>query len=211
MSPGGESVSRSDAESNETWGQLLSFRGIVFDLDGTLCALEIDWSATRQELEAIGSGHAGVDLSGLSVWEMLRRTGGEQYRALDAALRERELHGARRAHPLPLAAVVPRLAGRAVGVVSLNSRDSCREALERLGLRPFVQVLVGREDAPELKPHPAPLLLCLQGLRISPVEAVFVGDRDRDRETAHRAGTAFLSAQTLSVEDNPKGSGAGSA
>lgn len=44
------------------------------------------------------------------------------------------------------------------------------------------------EDAPRRKPHPAPLQMALDRLRLEPEVCVYVGDAPEDIEMAHRAG-----------------------
>jgi HAD superfamily hydrolase (TIGR01509 family) len=44
------------------------------------------------------------------------------------------------------------------------------------------------EDAPRRKPHPAPLRIALDRLRLSPKVCVYVGDAPEDIQMAHRAG-----------------------
>jgi phosphoglycolate phosphatase-like HAD superfamily hydrolase len=48
------------------------------------------------------------------------------------------------------------------------------------------------EDAPHRKPHPAPLQMALDRLRIAPEVCVYVGDAPEDIEMAHRAGVRAI-------------------
>ncbi len=111
----------------------------------------------------------------------------------------REMAGARKAERLPLAEVLPSLQDRGVGVVSLNSRASCMAALERTQLSEYVDVLVAREDSERMKPDPEPLLKCIALLEVEASEAVFVGDRERDRTTAREAGVKFIHAREIRI------------
>lgn len=142
------------------------------------------------------AGRFGRASEDRTVWTMLRDTTGEERQALDSVLRQYELEGGRRASRLPTAALLPHLT-KPTGVVTLNCRACAEEALRASGLRTHIQVIVAREDAQRLKPDPEPLLLCLERLGGTPEGAVFVGDRDRDRETAEAAGTAFLAVGDL--------------
>lgn len=176
--------------------KLRAFRAVVFDLDGTLVRLEVDWAAVQREMAAHARERLDRDVREASVWEMLRETEGPAREGLERILRCHELQGARTATRLPGAALLSGL-DAPVGVVTLNAREAALQALERTGLVDRVDVLVAREDAPRLKPDPLPLHVCLEGLRVPAGGAVFVGDRERDRVTAQRAGVAFLLVHDL--------------
>lgn len=176
---------------------LKPYRAIIFDLDGTLVVLRMDWMEVQREMLGVAKKRFGEDLSGKSVWQMLRSSKGQVREALEDTLRHREIEGARAAERLPVADLLPALTDRGVGVVSLNSRESCIVALESTGLALHVNVIVAREDSERLKPDPEPLLKCIEllGARIS--EAVFIGDRERDRITAKRAGVQFIHTRDI--------------
>ncbi|MEE9163262.1 MAG: HAD-IA family hydrolase [Thermoplasmata archaeon] len=177
-------------------GLLRPYAPVVFDLDGTLVRLQVDWGKARAALGRI-AGRFGRDLAGRTVWEMLREASGREAAALDQALRNYEIEGGARAVRLPIADVLPHLGEGAVGVVTLNCHACAEEALRSTGLSAFIGAIVARGDTTRLKPDPEPLLVCIQELGGEPGNAVFVGDRERDRETAEAAGTAFLAVHDL--------------
>lgn len=163
---------------------------LVYDLDGTLVRLAVDWEAvTAEGVELFAE--VGVDASGRTLWDLLdlaeeHRLGGE----LEAVIARHERDGAERAERLPLAdAIVGET--RPVGVCSLNAETACRLALETHGLADHVDVVVGRDSVPTRKPHPEPLLTTIERLNSTPERALFVGDSERDAEAAERAGVAF--------------------
>ncbi len=176
---------------------LRAYRAIIFDLDGTLVVLRIDWMAVKREMLSMAQERFGRDLSGMTVWQMLRSSKGPTKEALEEVLQLREVEGARAAEKLPAADLLPSLTDRGVGIVSLNSKESCIIALERTGLAPHVNALVAREDSERLKPDPEPLLKCIQLLGVRVSEAVFIGDRERDRLTAERAGVRFVHTRDI--------------
>ena len=55
----------------------------------------------------------------------------------------------------------------------------------------FIGAVVGGDTLPELKPDPAPLLLCLERLGVVPASTLYVGDSEIDAETAFRAKVPF--------------------
>ncbi len=77
--------------------------------------------------------------------------------------------------------------GIGLGVVT-NVGRAAEEALLRLGLRRFLDVVITREDVRFLKPDPEGLRRCLRILGSSPREALFVGDSPSDLQAARAVG-----------------------
>ncbi len=175
---------------------LRPFAPVVFDLDGTLVRLQVDWGKAQADLGRIAR-RFGKESAGRTVWEMLREATGEEASALDRALRIYEMEGGARALRLPIADVLSHLGEGAVGVVTLNCHACAEEALRVTGLSAFIGTIVARGDTAHLKPDPEPLLLCIKRLGGAPEGAVFVGDRERDRETAEASGTAYFRVDDL--------------
>jgi len=167
-----------------------AYDAVVYDLDGTLVRLAVDWATVRDDVAA-ALADAGVPTDGESLWELLElaaETGRRDVAEDTIARHERE--GARTAERLPTADEVPG-AGVPVGVCSLNCEAACRLALDRHDLSPHVGAVVGRDSVDTEKPDPEPLLATLRALDADPERALFVGDTERDAETAERAGVAF--------------------
>lgn len=79
-----------------------------------------------------------------------------------------------------------------VAVVTNKSRRFAATIVNTLC--PSGTLLVCPEDAGASKPDPAPLLLALSTLGVSPEAAVYVGDDLRDYEAAAAAGIEFIAA-----------------
>jgi phosphoglycolate phosphatase len=163
---------------------------VVYDLDGTLVRLTVNWDAAARDATAVFAD-AGVDAADADLWSLFE-TAPEHGLAeeLESVLAAHERRGAERSVRLPLA---DRVAKRdvPVGVCSLNAEAACRRALDRHGLLDHVGAVVGRDSVPTHKPDPKPLLATLDRLGVDPASALFVGDSERDATTADRAGVAF--------------------
>lgn len=161
----------------------------MYDLDGTLVDLAVDWEAARRDAAAV-LRERGVDTDGMGLWDVLEAADGTAARGpVDAAIAAHEREGARAADPLPLADELPR--PEPVGVCSLNSQAACRIALERHGLAGHVEAVVGRDSLSTYKPDPEPLLAAIEAIGGTPDGTLFVGDGDRDRLAAERADVRF--------------------
>lgn len=165
----------------------------VYDLDGTLVRLAVEWDRVRGEVRALYDD-SGVPVPDDGLWGMMEAAPEHGLaEAVEAIITRHEEAGAAASERLAIADAVT-LADGPVGVCSLNAESACRLALETHGLLEAVDVIVGRDSVDAHKPDPAPLLAVIDRLDVRPGETLFVGDSDRDRETAERAGTRFEAA-----------------
>jgi len=168
------------------------YDAIVYDLDGTLVTLDVDWEAARRDATAVLRAR-GVGTAEMGLWDALEAAEAADpagvRRRVDEAIAEHERAGARSAVRLPTVDRLPH--DVPVGVCSLNSEDACRIALELHGIDAHVDAVVGRDTVGTYKPDPEPLLESVRRLRASPADALFVGDSERDEQTAERAGVSF--------------------
>jgi phosphoglycolate phosphatase len=170
--------------------ELDAFDAVVYDLDGTLVRLLVDWDDVAREAARVFAD-ADATVHGIDLWGMIDLA--EEYGLrgeVEAVISEHERDGARASDRLPLADAVPGFDGPA-GVCSLNCEDACRIALDTHDLSRYVDAVVGRDTVSTRKPDPKPLLATLDRLGVEPTDAVFVGDSPRDELTADRAGVAF--------------------
>lgn len=79
-----------------------------------------------------------------------------------------------------------------LALVSSGSRLRVHRQLREHGVAAMFRAKVCSEDAPRRKPHPAPLRMALDRLRIAPKVCVYVGDAPEDIEMAHRAGVRAI-------------------
>jgi len=165
------------------------YDAVVYDLDGTLVRLNVDWDAVTEEAAAVLSAR-GVDTAGTSLWDILETAEKRGYRAkVEGVIADHEREGARTSRQLPVARELP--VGVPTGVCSLNCEAACRIALEIHRLDSHVDAIVGRDTVDGHKPDPEPLLAAVRGLSVAPKRALFVGDSERDEVTARRAGVPF--------------------
>lgn len=167
-----------------------SYTGVVYDLDGTVVRLAVDWAAVATDVIEVYDS-AGIDATGADLWGLVERAEDHGIVSeVEATISRHERRGARESSRLPLA---EELLERSVpvGVCSLNCESACRIALETHELADAVETIIGRDSVDTHKPHPAPLLETISGLGITPADALFVGDSPRDGTTAERAGVDF--------------------
>lgn len=170
--------------------ELDAYEAVVYDLDGTLVRLVVDWNEVAREAASVFEA-ADATVHGIDLWGMIDIAAeyglGDR---VERVIADHERRGARRSERLSLADAVPSVDGPA-GVCSLNCEDACRIALDTHDLASHVDTVVGRDTVGTRKPDPEPLLETLRRLEVDPADAVFVGDSPRDELTADRAGVAF--------------------
>ncbi|WIV66024.1 HAD family hydrolase [Natrialbaceae archaeon AArc-T1-2] len=169
---------------------MTEYDAVVYDLDGTLVRLEVDWDVATADVRDVYA-EAGLDAAESSLWELLEAAAEAGLReSVEAVIATHEREGAREARRLPHA---DELRERTIptGVCSLNCEAACRIALANHDLLESVEAVVGRDSVSNHKPHPEPLLEVVERLEADPGRTLFVGDSIRDEETARRAGTDF--------------------
>jgi phosphoglycolate phosphatase len=80
--------------------------------------------------------------------------------------------------------------GLRMAVCSNKPAIFTQELIDYLGLAPFLDAVVGPEDAPRSKPAPDLLLEAMMRLGVTPPQTLYIGDMTIDIETARGAGAA---------------------
>jgi len=186
------------------------FQALLFDFDGTLARLTIDFARLRRKITALAEPFLGEEPepSELPVLEWLDELACEirefdedlsrefhtrgrlviQATELDAA-REAELFPYTR----PLLAGL-RQSGVKTGILTRNSTAAVKTVFP--DVLACCDAFLAREDVPNVKPHPDHALTLLECLGVRPEHALLVGDHPLDIETARRAGLHAAGVQS---------------
>jgi phosphoglycolate phosphatase len=188
----------------------LSLKAVVFDFDGTLAKLNIDFSLMRQGVLELLSGY-GVPPDGLRdllVLEMIAagrtrlsrmRPGKDRefLKIAHAQIAEIEVRAARRGALFDgVRDMLRELRARNIGtgVVTRN----CLAAVEALfpDIHHRVDAVITREGTPNVKPHPEHLRRMLKQLAVPPAQAAMIGDHPMDIRTGREAGVYAIGVLT---------------
>jgi HAD superfamily hydrolase (TIGR01549 family) len=170
-------------------------RAVVFDFDGTLFHLPIDFAAFRREMGLTEEDKVGTALQD---WT----DAGDDERLAVVTRYERESVPAGRFTPGAQEALRALRTTHRVAVLTRNSRHSVTDALGDLadGLH-----IVGREDVKRLKPDPEGLFTALGLLDARPAESAMVGDTFHDVEAAKSAGLRSIVLRNPKLAYAPEG------
>ena len=171
----------------------MEIKGIIFDFDGTLAELNLDFGLMARRVEELARGEgfagpwpAGYLLEALTVVSARMGDGfaGRAGQVIEAV----ELEAAARGRLFPFTR--PLLAqgreqGLCLGVVSRNCGAAIRCLLPEADQ---LNAFLPRERAPRPKPHPDQLWDACRAMGLDPGRAVMVGDHPTDMQAAVAAG-----------------------
>jgi phosphoglycolate phosphatase len=183
-------------------------RGVLFDLDGTLLdsapdlvgslnhvrqtegldALPVPDMSPHASKGALGLLNAGMPAADEQTLERWRLRFLEHYS--QNSFRESSLYEG-------VAETLEYLARSAIpwGIVTNKVESLTLPLVDRIGWRQSVGCVVCGDTLAQSKPHPEPVLLACNILRVDPARVLFVGDDVRDVQAGLAAGTLTAAAQ----------------
>lgn len=181
----------------------MAIEAVIFDLDGTLAAFNLDYKALRGEVREYLM-HAGVPASVLSVkeslFEMLSKAelyfknGVKQEQAWKDA-RAKSLAIAEK-YEMEAAALTSLQPGATdtlkelkkqkikIGLCTTSSEAAANYILKRFKIAEFFQVVVSRDKVTNVKPDTEQCELALKTMGVKPNNMVLVGDSVADMQSA---------------------------
>ena len=180
-----------------------SWKAIVFDFDGTLAKLNIDFSGMRAALlELIACYRIPAEgIIHLHILEMVEAAGTRLalHSPDEAPLFSHAAHALITRIEIEAASEGTLFAGTRTLLAELGRRSirigvvtrNCRAAVIKTfpDIDRYCQVVLTRDDAYRVKPHPEHLITALSLLGTHPADAVMVGDHPLDIQLGKETGT----------------------
>lgn len=168
---------------------------VIFDLDGTLADFPIDYVAMRAALQALATTHRQHSNFRPLIPEARRLAGA------DHNLRSEFFAIIDKYETASLAAAVPHdnvLAlyascadrGLKTAILTRNGKKLVEGFLKRFHLA-TPDIICSRDDAEQLKPHPEQMEFVLKRLKLSPTNAMLIGDDEHDEALARVTHVLF--------------------
>jgi phosphoglycolate phosphatase len=189
---------------------LHAIKAVIFDFDGTLAVLNIDFSSMRERvfdlIRRSGIEEAGIQEKYLleiidEVYEMFWEkspSGAETfYQESHDILHEVEMKAAEKGRLIPGAGGTLkglREKGIKVGIITRNCEDAVRKVFPEID--DFCDIFVSRNSVKKVKPHPDHLTRVMDSLKVSGEEAMMVGDHIIDIQAGERVGMKTIGVLT---------------
>ena len=190
--------------------RIRALNAVVFDFDGTLALLNVDFKAMRLDILGLAASYGISDdgLEGLFVLEMIaeirRRIGrdapGRAGVFADRALQlvtDRELAGAARSALFPgVREMLGELRRRGVkrGILTRNCLEAVTAVFPDIG--DYSEAVVTRNDTERVKPHPDHIRTVLRILHEEPARSAMVGDHPMDIRVGKEVGALSVGVLT---------------
>lgn len=165
-----------------------NIKAILFDFDGTLFELKVDWLRVRQELKSLLK-FPGPAAEFKPLKPRIQEIAGDslelEQQAYDIISRH-EIQGAKEGYPHEGAKEILEWCqeqGIKIVILTRNTKRCVFPVLEKYGW-PRPEMIVGREDVKKEKPDPEAGLLVLEKLQLQPSDCLIVGDSLPDLELA---------------------------
>ncbi|MFW9896299.1 MAG: HAD family hydrolase, partial [Candidatus Thorarchaeota archaeon] len=81
-------------------------------------------------------------------------------------------------------------------IFTFNKYEHAKLSLEKVNLLKFFEVIIGRDNVSNPKPHPDHLLVICKELGVNPNEILVIGDNYRDIEAAINVGAYSIAVHT---------------
>ena len=177
------------------------FENFIFDLDGTLVSIPVDWTAVRDEFAAL----AGEQISGKPLFQEVQRVITAKpalKESILTAIESHELRAIESVKPMPGAVelVYSLFEVSKLALVTLQGRRACNEILRKHKLTDLFEAIVTREDSLDRSTQ---LEAALNRLGVRPRNAFFVGDRINDVVSARKVGVT-VALVGKGAADGPK-------
>ena len=190
--------------------KLHHIKAIIFDFDGTLAVLNIDFSLMRDRIFGLMKRYGVqedtiqekylleiIDEVYQTLWEKNPSGAETFYQGAHEILHEIEMKAAEAGKLIPGTEATLkslRRKGINIGIITRNCEDAVRKVFP--DINDFCDVFVSRNSVKKVKPHPDHLTYVMESLKISGKESMMVGDHIIDVQAGKRVGMETIGVLT---------------
>jgi len=189
---------------------LSKVKAVIFDFDGTLAVLNIDFSSMREQVLSLVR-HFGIKEEWITerymleiidqvypmLWEKNPSEASDFYQKAHQAIHAVELRAAEEGRLISGAEAtlkILREKGVKIGIVTRNCEDAVRKVFPQIDH--YCDLFVSRNSVRKVKPHPDHLTFVMESLKVSGEEAMMVGDHTMDIQAGKRVGMKTIGVLT---------------
>jgi phosphoglycolate phosphatase-like HAD superfamily hydrolase len=172
----------------------------IFDFDGTIFNIEVNWASVYESLSMIGREHDHI--GGFTSLRSAYEWAGSVYRVKECLIEvqnEFEEEGIPQREEVVQGVLASkwRLSrGLECAVLSLNTSYTLDRVIGHWGFYPMISI----DKVTRPKPDPEGVDIILKAHMKGPKEAVFIGNSDIDRECAARGAVEFIHIDDIKEE-----------
>lgn len=197
-------------EASKRKSEFKRVKAIVFDFDGTLAVLNIDFSSMKERVfdlmkhysvakEWVGERYLLeiIDEVYQILWKKNPSGAEDFYQKAHQVLHEIEMRAAEKGSLIPGTEATLKTLRRKeikVGIITRNCEDAVRKVFPNIN--DFCDVFVSRNLVKKVKPHPDHLTYVMKSLKSSGKEAVMVGDHPIDIQAGKKMGMKTIGVLT---------------
>jgi phosphoglycolate phosphatase len=194
----------------ETKNRFQKTQAVIFDFDGTLAVLNIDFDEMRDQVSELMKHYSVgeelieerylleiIDEVYQILWKKNSSDAEEFYQEAHRVLHEVEMRAAEEGRLLPgteKALKNLRKKGIKVGIITRNCEDAVRKVFPNID--EFCDVFISRNSVKKVKPHPDHLSSAMKALNVSGEEMVMIGDHTIDIQAGKRVGMKTIGVLT---------------
>ncbi|MFO7797977.1 MAG: HAD family hydrolase [Promethearchaeia archaeon] len=187
---------------------------IVFDLDGTIVRLDVNWQELKNILSNRYSKIFDESCEFHSISECLSfvvaKDQKEELHNHFKIIREFEIKNIENNIPIPQTIELIKHKKKfgipedtKLAILSLNSRNTIKKSLKQEDILKYFDFIVGREDVRRWKPEPEGLIIIKDHFNVETDEMLFIGDMKKDLLTGTNAGVkAYLIDDLIQFVNN---------